>query len=336
MVFIDHSLFIPSPYSGRAKLGPFFLFRVDRGTGGETAVAPSLPLLYHIAMPVTADRPAGTVRRRKRRRRRLQPGEQDVSISIDQTFVDTVRAIAERAGKEILEVYGTDFDVSRKDDSSPVTEADERAERLIIDAIRGEIGEAYPIVAEEAVAGGDIPDVGDQPFWLVDPLDGTKQFVKRQGEFTVNIALIENRRPLLGVVHAPALSVTYWGSPLGAFAADDGQAAHPIACRPMPARGLIAVASRSHRNAETDAFLARYDLADSISAGSSIKFCLVAAGKADVYPRTGRTMEWDTAAGHAVVRFAGGTVCNLDGAELLYAKPGFENPYFVVSGPPAT
>ncbi len=185
-----------------------------------------------------------------------------MSISIDQKLVDTVRAIAERAGEAILEVYGTDFDVARKDDASPVTEADERAERLIIDAIRAEIGDIYPIVAEEAVAGGDIPVVGERPFWLVDPLDGTKQFVKRQGEFTVNIALIEDRRPLLGVVHAPALSATYWGSPLGAFAADNGAEAHAIACRPLPAHGVIAVASRSHRNAETDAFLARYDLAE--------------------------------------------------------------------------
>jgi 3'(2'), 5'-bisphosphate nucleotidase len=260
-----------------------------------------------------------------------------LSITVDQELVETVRAIAERAGRAILEVYGTDFDVARKDDASPVTEADRRAERLILDAIRGEIGSDYPIVAEEAVDAGDIPEVGDRPFWLVDPLDGTKQFVKRQGEFTVNIALIEHRRPLLGVVHAPALSGTYWGSPLGAFAASDGDTPRAIACRVMPSTGAIAVASRSHRNAETDAFLARYDLADSISAGSSIKFCLVAAGKADLYPRTGRTMEWDTAAGHAVVRFAGGTVTDMDGRELLYAKPGFENPHFVVRGlPPNT
>jgi 3'(2'), 5'-bisphosphate nucleotidase len=257
-----------------------------------------------------------------------------VSIKIEQALVETVRAIAERAGKTILEVYGTDFSVARKGDASPVTEADQRAERLILEAIHREIGEEYPIVAEEAVDAGQVPEVAGRPFWLVDPLDGTKQFVQRQGEFTVNIALIEDRRPLLGVVHAPALSRTYWGSPLGAFAATDGGAVEPIACRPMPASGVVAVASRSHRNPETDAFLARYDLAQSISAGSSIKFCLVAAGKADVYPRTGRTMEWDTAAGHAVVRFAGGSVTDMDGHELLYAKPGFENPHFAVSGPP--
>jgi 3'(2'), 5'-bisphosphate nucleotidase len=259
-----------------------------------------------------------------------------VSIKVEQALVDAVRAIAERAGREILEVYGTDFDVSRKSDASPVTEADQRAERLILEAIRREIGEEYPIVAEEAVDAGDIPEVVGRPFWLVDPLDGTKQFVKRQGEFTVNIALIEDRRPLLGVVHAPALNSTYWGSPLGAFATPDGEASRPIACRPMPASGVVAVASRSHRNPETDAFLARYDLAQSISAGSSIKFCLVAAGKADIYPRTGRTMEWDTAAGHAVLRFAGGSVTDIAGHELLYAKPGFENPHFVASGLPAT
>lgn len=257
-----------------------------------------------------------------------------MSIKIEQALVDTVRAIAERAGRAILEVYGTDFDVARKGDASPVTEADHRAERLILEAIRHEVGEDYPIVAEEAVYAGDVPEVGGRPFWLVDPLDGTKQFVQRQGEFTVNIALIEDRRPLLGVVHAPAMSSTYWGSPLGAFAAGNGGAGEPIACRPRPATGVIAVASRSHRNPETDAYLARYDLAQSISAGSSIKFCLVAAGKADIYPRTGRTMEWDTAAGHAVVRFAGGSVTDMAGHELLYAKPGFENPHFVVSGLP--
>ena len=260
-----------------------------------------------------------------------------MSIKIEQAMVDTIREIAERAGRAILEIYATDFDVSRKGDASPVTEADQRAEKLILEAIRREIGEEHPIVAEEAVDAGDIPEVAGRPFWLVDPLDGTKQFVKRQGEFTVNIALIEDRRPLLGVVHAPALSSTHWGSPLGAFAVTNGGSAHPIACRPMPASGVVAVASRSHRNAETDAFLARYDLAEAISAGSSIKFCLVAAGKADVYPRTGRTMEWDTAAGHAVVRFAGGSVTDMAGHELLYAKPGFENPHFVASGlPPRT
>lgn len=258
-----------------------------------------------------------------------------MTLTITSELVDKVRDIAERAGREILEVYRTEFAVDSKDDRSPVTEADRRAETLIVAAIRDEIGDAYPIVAEEAVAGGESPEVGDDPFWLVDPLDGTKQFVSRQGEFTVNIALIEGRRPVLGVVLAPAIGAAYWASPLGAFASEGGAPARSIACRPFPKKGIIAVASRSHRTPETDAFLARYDIAEAITSGSSIKFCLVASGRADLYPRMGRTMEWDTAAGHAVVRFAGGRVTDLAGHELLYAKPGFENPHFVVMGAPA-
>jgi 3'(2'), 5'-bisphosphate nucleotidase len=258
-----------------------------------------------------------------------------LTLSVDADLVNKVRDIALRAGEAIMEVYSTDFSVDRKDDSSPVTEADQKAETLILKAIRREITDEYPIVAEESVAAGDVPDIADTRFWLVDPLDGTKQFVNRQGEFTVNIALIENGRPLLGVVHAPAIGSTYWGSKLGAFAVTDAGEPRPIRCRTMPEKGLIAVASRSHRNAETDAFLANYDIAEAISSGSSIKFCLVAAGRADLYPRTGRTMEWDTAAGHAVVLFAGGSVTKMDGSELLYGKPGLDNPHFVVKGAPA-
>jgi 3'(2'), 5'-bisphosphate nucleotidase len=256
-------------------------------------------------------------------------------LSITPDLVDHVRVIAERAGKEILEVYRTDFCVDRKGDSSPVTEADRRAEALILKAIRDEIGGAVPIVAEEEIDAGRVPVVGDKPFWLVDPLDGTKQFVNRQGEFTVNIALIVDRRPRLGVVYAPAIGACYWGSPHGAFARTDGGEVRAIHCRPFPAKGLIAVASRSHRSPETEAYLSRFDVAQSISSGSSIKFCMVASGQADLYPRAGRTMEWDTAAGHAVVAFAGGSVLRMDGGELLYAKPGFENPHFVVQGAPA-
>lgn len=255
-----------------------------------------------------------------------------MTVSITRSLVDQVRDIAVRAGAEILKIYNSDFAVERKDDQSPVTEADHVAEALILQAIRNEITDTFPFVAEESVAAGQVPEVGEAPFWLIDPLDGTKQFVKRQGEFTVNIALIEDRRPQLGVVHAPAIGTTYWGSPHGAFMTRDGGAPRAIACRPIPAKGVIAVASRSHRNEATDTFLARYDVAEEISSGSSIKFCLVAEGRADLYPRTGRTMEWDTAAGHAVVRFAGGTVTTLEGGDLLYAKPNFENPYFVAKG----
>ncbi|MFO1113467.1 MAG: 3'(2'),5'-bisphosphate nucleotidase CysQ [Rhodospirillales bacterium] len=258
-----------------------------------------------------------------------------MSLEITAEMVERVRDITLRAGREILGVYNSDFAVEQKGDASPVTVADQRAEELIIAALRREVSDAWPIVAEEAVAAGEIPEVDGRPFWLVDPLDGTKEFIKRQGEFTVNIALIENGLPKLGVVHAPAKNATYWGSPLGAFADIDGAGPRPIACRPMPATGLIAVASKSHRNPELEEFLARYDLAESISSGSSIKFCLVASGRADLYPRTGRTMEWDTAAGQAVVMFAGGAVNRMDGTPLTYGKPGFENPHFVVLGAPA-
>jgi 3'(2'), 5'-bisphosphate nucleotidase len=258
-----------------------------------------------------------------------------VSLQITAEMVERVRDITLRAGKAILEVYSSDFDVEKKDDASPVTVADQRAEAIIIEALRREVSDAWPIVAEEEVAAGRMPEIDGGPFWLVDPLDGTKEFIKRQGEFTVNIALIENGLPTLGVVHAPAKDATYWGSPLGAFAAEGGAGARPIACRPMPAKGLVAVASKSHRNPELEEFLAQYDLAESISSGSSIKFCLVAIGRADLYPRTGRTMEWDTAAGQAVVMAAGGSVSRLDGTPLTYGKPGFENPHFVVRGAPS-
>ena len=255
-----------------------------------------------------------------------------MTVSITADVVDTVRDIAERAGRAILEIYNSDFAVASKEDKSPVTDADQQAEDLILAAIRTEIVGAWPIVAEEAVASGFVPEVGDAPFWLVDPLDGTKEFISRRGEYTVNIALIENRQPVLGVVHAPAIGATYWGSPLGAFAMKDGGGVQEIHCRPMPKTGLVAVASRSHRTPETDSFLAKYDVAEAISSGSSIKFCLIAEGRADLYPRTGRTMEWDTAAGDAVVRFAGGRVTTIDGGDFLYGKPGFENPHFVVYG----
>lgn len=258
-----------------------------------------------------------------------------MTISIEPGLVECVHRIALDAGKTILEVYGSDFAVESKDDRSPVTEADRRAEAIILDRLRREVSSGYPIIAEEEVDAGRIPDVRNTPFWLVDPLDGTKQFVSRQGEFTVNVALIVDGEPVLGVVHAPAIGQTYWGSPLGAFAATDGNETTPIRCRPMPTTGVIAVASRSHRNAETDAFLSKYDIGETISSGSSIKFCLVASGRADLYPRTGRTMEWDTAAGHAVVRFAGGSVTDMSGAPLTYGKPGFDNPHFVVRGAPA-
>ena len=242
-----------------------------------------------------------------------------------------LRRIARAAGAEIMTYYGSGFSVRTKADSTPVTDADEAAERLIIDALRRLAPEA-PVVAEERFAAGDVPDIAGGRFWLVDPLDGTKEFVSRNGEFTVNIALVENGRPVLGVVHAPAVDVTYSSDGAAAFVEDRHGSPRPIRSRLAAADGIAAVVSRSHFSAETEAYLANHAVTERRSAGSSLKFGLVASGEADIYPRLGRTMEWDTAAGHAVVAAAGGSVKTLDGDDLTYGKPGFENPHFVVRG----
>ena len=245
----------------------------------------------------------------------------------------SLREIARRAGEEILAVYGSDFAVSDKADASPVTEADTRAERVILDGLAA-CSPNVAVVAEESVAAGRIPDVAGRPFFLVDPLDGTREFISRNGEFTVNIALVENGAPGAAVVHLPALGETFWTAGDGtAWRVRGGGSAERIACR-RPGDRLVAIASRSHRSPETDAYLRRLHVTETVSAGSSLKFCRIAEGVADLYPRLGRTMEWDIAAGHAIVAAAGGSVETLDGGPLVYGKPGFENPHFVVRGLP--
>lgn len=243
-----------------------------------------------------------------------------------------VANITKRAGAEILDIYATDFDVETKGDDSPVTAADKAAEAIILPALSNELPVSFPIVSEEAASEGNIPDFSSSPFWLVDPLDGTKEFISRNGDFTVNIGLIENGTPIMGAVYAPAHDTTYIGGEPGAFADIRGTGYQPISCRSFPAEGLTALVSRSHRSPETDAYLDRFTIADDISAGSSLKFCKVAEGKADLYPRLGRTMEWDTAAAHGVLKFAGGHVETLEGAPLRYGKPGLDNPHFVAYG----
>lgn len=242
-----------------------------------------------------------------------------------------IERIVADAGRLVMQVYSTDFAVRGKDDASPVTEADERAEALIVPALQA-LAPEIPIVAEEAVAAGRIPTVAGR-FWLVDPLDGTKEFISRNGEFTVNIALVEDGVPVLGVVLAPALGRLFAGAVgVGAFV-EDADGRRPIQCRSVPEEGLTVVASRSHGDAEAlDKFLAGRKLASLKNAGSSLKLCLVATGEADLYPRLGRTMEWDIAAGHAVLLAAGGQVNTVAGAPLRYGKPGFDNPHFVASG----
>ena len=253
---------------------------------------------------------------------------------------DTLAAISLAAGELIMQVYATDFDVASKGDASPVTEADEKAEALILEALATHAPD-IPVLAEEAVSAGNIPEIGNK-FFLVDPLDGTKEFVNKRGEFTVNIALIENGRPVMGVVFAPAMDRLFVADSVSSAwqASAKPGGAVPAAAERTPMRirkvtgGLTAVASKSHRTPETDEFLEKYDVAEIVSAGSSLKFCLIAAGEADLYPRMGRTMEWDTGAGQAVVEAAGGRVLQEDGKPLLYGKTerGYDNPHFIVYG----
>ena len=240
-------------------------------------------------------------------------------------------ALAERAGEEILGIYGGDFAVRGKSDSTPVTDADERAEAIILAGL-AELAPRCPVVAEEQVSAGRVPEVGTRPFFLVDPLDGTREFVNRNGEFTVNIALVADGRPRLGVVHLPVLGETYWCDENARAWRRRGRGEpERIHCRRAP-EALVVIASRSHRNAQTRAFLESYRVGEIISAGSSLKLCRIAEGAADMYPRLGRTMEWDIAAGHAVLSAAGGSLRTLDGAPLRYGKPGFDNPHFVARG----
>jgi len=274
-----------------------------------------------------------------------------------------LKLIAERAGKEILAHYiaageGDGPEVREKADSTPVTEADEAAEDFILEAL-AKLTPDIPVVSEEAASAGYLPDVSGGRFWLVDPLDGTREFLSRNGEFTVNIALVEDGRPVAGVVHAPALAMTWAGAQAGAdagagIAADSANGGPAVASfsetdketlairvRALPEDGATVVASRRHGSGELlDDFLKDYTVKDLVSAGSSLKFCLVASGRADLYPRFGRTMEWDTAAGHAVLLAAGGSVetaaggdvATTPGVPLTYGKPGFENPYFIAKG----
>ena len=248
--------------------------------------------------------------------------------------------IAFEAGRLILRHYEGGTEARVKNDNSPVTLADEEAEALIL-ARLAEMFPNIPVIAEEAMAAGAAPTIGNI-FFLVDPLDGTKEFLARNGEFTVNIALIEDQSPICGVVFAPALGRGFVGDVTqGAafelageetgFALDRAKA---ISARSLPKEGAAAITSRSHQDAKTEDYLAGFKIADRVTAGSSLKFCLVASGEADLYPRFGRTMEWDTAAGHAVLAAAGGSVTNIDGSPFLYGKTedGFSNPFFIARG----
>lgn len=251
------------------------------------------------------------------------------------SLLPDVTVLARAASAKILEIYNAPFAVRDKADTSPVTDADEVSEALIVAGLR-RLTPDIPAVAEEALARGAIKV--DQPpsrFWLVDPLDGTREFVSRNGEFSVNIGLVVDRRPVLGVLHAPVLGRTWWGTGSGAMVQQDGGAPEAIRARRVPATGAVAVQSRSHGDkAAVEGFSGEHGVSEIRIHGSAVKFGFLAEGSADLYPRFGQTMEWDTCAGHAILEAAGGRVETIAGGPLLYGKPGFRNPDFIARGAP--
>ena len=253
-------------------------------------------------------------------------------------LIAQMRRLALQAGARIMEIHDADdFEIRAKSDDSPVTAADEAADALISAGLR-EAFPDIPLITEEQAASHAQTA---RTFLIVDPLDGTKEFVQRRGDFTVNIAYVENGVPLRGVVYAPAKGRLFYTTAQGGSVEEKGPFGEQpgetvaIGVNSMPDnRGLMVVASKSHRDAATDAYINRYAVRDLTSAGSSLKFCLVATGEADLYPRLGRTMEWDTAAGDAILRAAGGAVVVAgDLSPLAYGKPGFANPFFLAHAP---
>ncbi len=253
-----------------------------------------------------------------------------------QPLLPELTTLARRAGDAILEVYGRDFDVLTKDDDSPLTQADLASHRIITSTLR-DLTPDIPVLSEESSGISDEERLSWPTYWLIDPLDGTKEFVNRNGEFTVNIALIDDHRPVLGVVHVPVQARTYAGIVGdGAWRQEGGAEPVAISTRRPPATPPVVVGSRSHANPKLEACLADIGPHELVSMGSSLKFCRVAEGEADLYPRLGPTSEWDTAAAQAVVEAAGGQVLNLHGDSLAYnRKVDILNPWFLVIGDPA-
>ncbi|MEO9574370.1 MAG: 3'(2'),5'-bisphosphate nucleotidase CysQ [Tateyamaria sp.] len=253
-------------------------------------------------------------------------------------LIPVMRKLALEAGDKIMEIYGSDdFDVKSKSDDSPVTAADEAADVLISDGLRASFPDVMLVTEEQAATHSTTGDT----FLIVDPLDGTKEFVHRRGDFTVNIALVEAGVPTRGVVYAPAKGRMFFTladgqavEETGAFDKETVGEVTPMRVADSNNAALMVVASKSHRDQATDDYINKYSVEDMKSAGSSLKFCLVATGEADLYPRVGRTMEWDTAAGHAVLAGAGGRVVRFDNHEpLVYGKEGYANPFFIAYAP---
>jgi 3'(2'), 5'-bisphosphate nucleotidase len=242
-------------------------------------------------------------------------------------------ALARAAGQVVMKVYAGEFDVRAKKDATPVTVADEQSETLILAGLK-RLTPHIPAASEEQVSASGVWKEPPPRFWLVDPLDGTREFASRNGEFSINIGLVEGGKPVLGAVHGPTSDVTWAAAGPGSAAVWRGSAApKPIRARRIPPEGAVVLASRSHGDrAALDAFLGEHKVAGLRQSGSALKFGVLAEGEADLYPRFGPTMEWDTAAGHAVLNAAGGRIETLSGGPLLYGKSALRNPDFIAWG----
>ena len=269
-----------------------------------------------------------------RERHRALPDATGAAITggmTDKDLLALAADLARQAGEAILAVRARGFETLQKNDNSPVTEADHAAERVIVAGLRAAAPE-IPVVAEEEIAAGHVPATADA-FWLVDPLDGTREFAALRDEFVVNIGLMRGGRPALGVVGVPAAGEIYGGIVGQGAWKRSKSGEHAIRARKPPPEGLTVIASRSHANeAKLAEFLNGKPIAAVTNIGSALKFCRIAEGLVDCYPRFGRTMEWDTGAPQAVLEAAGGSVRTLAGAPLSYGKPGWENPHFICFG----
>lgn len=250
---------------------------------------------------------------------------------MDIALINNIVALARKAGDAIMQVYGTGFEVEYKDDASPLTLADSRSHAVIEEGLLA-LTPSIPLLSEEGLVADFAARRKWTEFWLVDPLDGTKEFISRNGEFTVNIALIKDGVPVFGVIGVPAQGVMYYGGlGMGAFKTVADGSPEPISIKSLSPEGYTVVASRSHGSEELEAFLSKITVRERITSGSSLKFCLVAEGRADLYPRFGPTWEWDTGAGHAIIKAAGGVVTDTTGAqELAYNKETPKHSGFIV------
>ena len=249
---------------------------------------------------------------------------------IDNDLIELLTLTAKKAGKAIMDIFNSDFEIRSKPDNTPVTLADEEAEALIRAALLKHYP-TIPFVGEESYKSENNQTSARDTFWLVDALDGTKEFVANRKDFTVNIALIQKNKPMAGVVYAPAQNLLYTGYATKAYMQKNKNKKQKINTRSPKKGGLTLVKSRSHRSSDSK-HLNNFPIKETVILGSSLKFCMIASGEADIYLRTGPTSEWDTAAGHAILKAAGGSMTQIDGSPFLYGKDNILNPPFIASG----